>query len=378
MKYFFAKISLFLLAFFGAFLFCVFRSGDQNKLTGKSGQTLLPYRFHKIDQFSVKYKENFNRPKFQKKNPLAVLIKEKVTRSNFSGSILVIHKNKILLNAGYGYADKNTKTLNTPESLYGMASIQKGLTALLIMKQIQIGKISLQTKLDLFYPKIPNAAKISIHNLLTMTSGLSAKGNPTNLKDGNAYIDWYVNHAIQKYPIGSWHYDATNFKILAGILRILTKKSYADNLKNALGRKFDFLSPSEFIANKNHTYSYKNNVTNQATFSKDPSYLQREVATGNLFTTTGNLYLYFLQLLDGKLIPKKIVKQMYSKINGFAYASGAYNYPQYYKAHGYILNYEPSVFISKNGANAVIMLSNVSSKVSWEKLAEKIFQKIIF
>ncbi|WP_281166363.1 serine hydrolase domain-containing protein, partial [Liquorilactobacillus sicerae] len=108
-------------------------------------------------------------------------------------------------------------------SLYGMASVQKGLTALLIMKQIQIGKISLQTKLGLFYPKIPNAGKISIHNLLTMTSGLSVKGNPTNLKDDNAYIDWYVNHAIQRYPIGSWHYDATNFKILAGILRILTK-----------------------------------------------------------------------------------------------------------------------------------------------------------
>ncbi|WP_143809639.1 serine hydrolase, partial [Oenococcus oeni] len=113
--------------------------------------------------------------------------------SNFSGSILIIHKNKILLNTAYGYADKNKKILNTPKSFYGMASIEKGLTALLIMKQIQAGKITLQTKLDLFYPKIPNAKKITIHNLLTMTSGLSSKGNPINLKDGNAYIDWYTD-----------------------------------------------------------------------------------------------------------------------------------------------------------------------------------------
>ncbi|OIM27013.1 hypothetical protein ATX64_10205 [Oenococcus oeni] len=67
---------------------------------------------------------------------------------------------------------------------------------------------------------------------------------------------------------------------------------------------------------------------------------------------------------------------MYSKVNGFAYASGAYTYPRYYKAHGDILSYEPSIFINKNATNAVIMLSNVSNKVPWEKLAEKIFQKI--
>ncbi|WP_239644804.1 hypothetical protein [Oenococcus oeni] len=156
----------------------------------------------------------------------------------------------------------------------------------------------------------------------------------------------------------------------------MTKKSYAANLKTEFGNKFHFLSPGEFVASKNHTYSYKNNLTTEASFSKDPSYLQREVATGNLFTTTGNLYLYFRQVLNGKLIPKKLVEKMYSKVNGFAYASGAYNYPRYYKAHGYILSYEPSIFINKNATNAVIMLSNVSNKVPWEKLAEKIFQKI--
>ncbi|AVI94771.1 putative Putative penicillin-binding protein PbpX [Oenococcus oeni] len=376
MKNFFVKTSLFLLAFFAVLLFCFLQSEEQNKSVHKSGQPLRPYRFHKIDQFSVKYKENFDTNKFQRKSPLARTIKQEIKDSNFSGSILIIHKNKILLNTAYGYADKNTKILNTPKSFYGMASIEKGLTALLIMKQIQAGKITLQTKLDLFYPKIPNAKKITIHNLLTMTSGLSSKGNPINLKDGNAYIDWYTDHAIQKYPIGSWHYDATNFKILAGILKILTKKSYATNLKTEFGNKFHFLSPGEFVASKNHTYSYKNNLTTEASFSKDPSYLQREVATGNLFTTTGNLYLYFRQVLNGKLIPKKLVEEMYSKVNGFAYASGAYNYPRYYKAHGYILSYEPSIFINKNATNAVIVLSNVSNKVPWEKLAEKIFQKI--
>ncbi|WP_180373076.1 serine hydrolase, partial [Oenococcus oeni] len=137
MKNFFVKTSLFLLAFFVVLLFCFLQSKEQNKSVHKSGQPLRPYHFHKIDQFSVKYKENFDTNKFQRKSPLARTIKQEIKDSNFSGSILIIHKNKILLNTAYGYADKNKKVLNTPKSFYGMASIEKGLTALLIMKQIQ-------------------------------------------------------------------------------------------------------------------------------------------------------------------------------------------------------------------------------------------------
>ncbi|MDN6900520.1 serine hydrolase domain-containing protein [Oenococcus sicerae] len=377
MKHFFAKSGLFLFALFLGLAIYLFQADSQHDLAStKSGQPIKDYHYIKPDLFSIDRKSNFSATRIKKSSPLATKIDAEIKTSNFSGSILLVSHNKILINKGYSYADRASAKLNTPKSLYGLASIQKSLTALLIMKQIQAGKLTLQTKLSRFYPNLPNADSTTVQNLLTMTSGLSAGSGPTDLMSDSQYIDWYIQHTVQKFPVGRFHYDATNFKILAGILESITKKSYRDNLDAVFGRKFDFVNGTGFSASPDRTFSYKSFVTQKAANNGD-AYLAREVATGNLFTTTGNLYLYFHELFSGKLIPPAMISQMFAKVNGFPYASGAYNEPKFYKAHGYILGYEPTVFISKDNQTTVIMLANTASKPAWQDLAEKIFWQLM-
>ena len=52
------------------------------------------------------------------------------------------------------------------------------MTALLILKQIQSGKITFDTKLSEFYPQIPGSQQISIKNMLYMRSGLHRTASP--------------------------------------------------------------------------------------------------------------------------------------------------------------------------------------------------------
>ena len=55
---------------------------------------------------------------------------------------------------------------------YRIASITKIYTAVIILQLIEQNKLSLKTKLNDFFPKLPNAKKISIRHLLTHQSGL--------------------------------------------------------------------------------------------------------------------------------------------------------------------------------------------------------------
>ena len=82
----------------------------------------------------------------------------------------------MILEKGYGYANEEAQQPNTPSLYYQIGSIQKAMTALLlILKQVDIGKLSLDTKLDKFYPQINGSNKITIKDLLYMRSGLKKK-----------------------------------------------------------------------------------------------------------------------------------------------------------------------------------------------------------
>ncbi len=69
--------------------------------------------------------------------------------NSFSGTILIVRRNRVLFQGGRGYANFATKQLNSPQTTYQIASIQKSLTAALLMKQVQAGNIDLATPMSM-------------------------------------------------------------------------------------------------------------------------------------------------------------------------------------------------------------------------------------
>lgn len=67
-------------------------------------------------------------------------------------------------------------TASNANASYLINSVQKELTAGLIMRAISENKFSLDDKVAKFYPNVPNVQNISVLNLLEMTSGLHPTG----------------------------------------------------------------------------------------------------------------------------------------------------------------------------------------------------------
>lgn len=85
-------------------------------------------------------------------------IDQLLRKNDYIGSIYVKKNNHVIMEKGYGYANKLTQQPNDPFLYYQIGSVQKVLTTLLILQQIEHRYLSLDTKLAQFYPKIAYTA----------------------------------------------------------------------------------------------------------------------------------------------------------------------------------------------------------------------------
>ena len=73
------------------------------------------------------------------------------SKNGFSGAISVVKYGKIILHKGYGMANKNTQTLNTPNTVFDIGSNTKQFTSTAILKLVELEKLNLTDSLSRFF-----------------------------------------------------------------------------------------------------------------------------------------------------------------------------------------------------------------------------------
>lgn len=92
---------------------------------------------------------------------------------SFSGAVLVVKDNEIILRKGYGLADVEKKIPYTPETQQEVASISKMFTAFAALQLKNAGKLQLNDSICKYLQDCPEAWKlITIENLIRHTSGI--------------------------------------------------------------------------------------------------------------------------------------------------------------------------------------------------------------
>jgi CubicO group peptidase (beta-lactamase class C family) len=70
----------------------------------------------------------------------------------FTGAVLVSEHDKVILEKGYGLANREWNITNTPEVKFRLGSITKQFTSMLIMQQVAKGTIKLNGHLSDYLP----------------------------------------------------------------------------------------------------------------------------------------------------------------------------------------------------------------------------------
>ena len=156
---------------------------------------------------------------------------------DFSGCVLVSKEDNIIYRECFGYADDLNEIENTEDSKFLIGSISKQFTAAAILILEQDGLVQLEQNISEFFPSHPIAEEITLHHLLTHTSGLTDIFNIPGLD--NANNNWTLKklaHLILDTepdfePGSNYSYSNGGYAILAHIIEKVSEMSYGDFLK---------------------------------------------------------------------------------------------------------------------------------------------------
>lgn len=91
---------------------------------------------------------------------------------DFSGVLFVAKDGQIVLNNGYGLANKEDKIAYSADTVFDIGSITKQFTGAAILKLEMQGKLRTTDKISKYFKDVPpDKADVTLHQLLTHSAG---------------------------------------------------------------------------------------------------------------------------------------------------------------------------------------------------------------
>jgi len=254
-------------------------------------------------------------------------MKDMVAQNKFTGAVLVAKGGKILFEKAYGWANQREKLPNTLATEFRIASVTKQFTAALILQLAEKGKLNVKDKVSKYLPDYAKGDSITIHQLLSHTSGL-----PTNLTGLNQAMNLSsLNEkirAIKASPLSSkpgtkFEYSNANFILLADIAEKITGVPYRELLKTQVLDKAGMLHSGLDRNNRpqsNEAVGYARIDTRQ--WVKAP-YRNMDAASGagGMYSTVEDLYKWDRALYTNKVLSDASKKQMFTpNMRNYGYA----------------------------------------------------------
>lgn len=238
------------------------------------------------------------------------------------------------VSVGYGYYRRKINN-GSAKLVYPVGSLQKSITAAIITQLIYQKKLSQNTKISHWYPLLKHSSKITVGQLLTHTSGINIVGTESshgvNFSENGA-IKWIVAKAdaTPSTKIGQFNYNNANFVLLAGIIRKVTGKSYAANVRSRIIRPLhlkgiyiyqDILRPKTDAI----SYLYRYGKNYQSASYANKYVVSQLPGAGNLFSTARDYFKIQQGLSNGKILTKKQFNYLtHLKSKMTTYSGGVY------------------------------------------------------
>ncbi|MBJ7994806.1 MULTISPECIES: serine hydrolase domain-containing protein [Bacillus] len=329
---------------------------------------------NKEKKYSLKAFSNFEdkvgnvQPKFdanqQKRYDIAATkLDQYLKDKGFNGTVLVTDKNNVVLRKGYGYANIKDKVLTTPRTKYRIGSITKTVVAISILQLREKGKLNIEDNVNKYIPSFPADKNITLRNLLTHTSGLPDQGQGSVDAASRLKLVTWIGAQKLQFPAGTgWKYTDYNYMVLAYIVEKISNKPLAEYVKENIFTPVEMnesgmgatLPEDIFLA---EGYTKKDNEL-IATPRLKMNWLY---GCGEMYTTVEDMKRLDEAIMDGKLISKQSLSDMFTVSPARKYGFSFYIYPDYYHNHGVLAGWNTFNNFNWDKRTFVILFSNVQN-----------------
>jgi len=309
---------------------------------------------------------------------------EMAAKGEFTGSIILAKDGKPLFAKVYGEADKETGRENSLDTPINLGSMNKMFTGLAITQLVAQGKLAYTDTVGQFLPDYPNQRvrdEVTLHQLLTHTSGLGSYWNEAYSKNKESlttvsdFAELFVNDPLQFDPGTDEQYSNAGPVVLGLIIEAISGLDYyqyiRENVYKPAGMAHsDHFDKFENVSGKATGYFVPRNgdelISNQQDLGRIGS------PAGGGYASANDLLKFATALYDDSLIDAKHREQMTSKkmpgANGGGYAylymDGRVNERRFVGHNGGApgINAEFSVF--PDSGYTIIVLANLGHAAS--------------
>lgn len=251
---------------------------------------------------------------------LESIIDKAVDSDQVPGVVVVIRKDgKTIFQRARGYANLETRTKMSLDSVHELASVSKQFTATAIMKLVEDRKIALNDPLNKFIENPPQAwADITVRNLLEHTSGLpDYLGSNIDLGaefTAKELVYGLVNKPLL-FPSGTkWAYSNTGYMTLGFLIEQVAKKPFGrfvmEQVLIPAGMKSARIaSPSTIVSNRAYGYQKAGKAwVNEAYVSAGLS----AVGDGMVMASANDLLSWHETLMNGRILSPESWQTMWT------------------------------------------------------------------
>ncbi|MCP2322247.1 CubicO group peptidase (beta-lactamase class C family) [Hamadaea flava] len=243
------------------------------------------------------------------------------THDQFSGTVLVARGGHPVLSRSFGYADKNKDLRNQADTIYCLASVTKLFTAIAVGQLVQLGELTLLDPIGQHLSGFTAdvADKVTIHHLLTHTSGLGdfmrdpgyfeeavTWTTPEQMMGGT--LGHIRTESLAFAPGAGNQYSNSGYHLLGSIIQKVSGQSYYDYVREHVFRPAgmtdaDFTTLPQWRSGSRYAHPYPTDQLGKRYDALDgDAYVYIGNPAGNALATAPDLVSFARALNDGTLL----------------------------------------------------------------------------
>jgi CubicO group peptidase (beta-lactamase class C family) len=238
----------------------------------------------------------------------------------YSGTVLAAKDNEIILQKGYGLADREKKRPMTPDTVISVGSITKQFTAAAILKLEMQGKLSVQDPITKFFPGVPeDKTGITLHHLLTHTAGLQSDfGDDFEKVSRDEIVKRAVGSKLRSRPGERYAYANSGYSLLGAVVENVSGHGYEAYLHENLlkpagmgrtGYLIPMWKPEELAVGYEHGRRWGTEL--ERPWAQDGPYWNLR-CNGGILSTVGDMFKWHLALEGEKLLSRAAKQKLFT------------------------------------------------------------------
>ncbi|HMI89088.1 MAG TPA: serine hydrolase domain-containing protein [Polyangiaceae bacterium] len=163
-------------------------------------------------------------------------VEQLAAADRFSGAVLVVKGDRVLVSTAQGQADKAFAVPNRIDTKFNLGSMNKMFTAVSVGQLVEKGKMSFSDPLAKVLPDYPNRAfaeSVTIHQLLTHTSGIGGDifapqvfEHRERFKRPSEYLPLFAKEPVEFPPGERFSYANSGFVVLGAVVERVSGEDY--------------------------------------------------------------------------------------------------------------------------------------------------------